>query len=214
MRQFRSRQLQNHLKELARNRGSVDDFSKHLRDKKRIYSLQDAILALNGLQQENVLQPEQIIEKKGSVARSSLPSSGEAPVQHGLNALLWEQTIREGDLTSLEKQRIRELYVSHAHFSLFRPSGIQKKDHERSKALEKVFQKSALDLTELDRFSHLHGTATKVMERVRNALEERKDTPHRQVMNSALTTYHNILSHLQDVRENQSDFRRILGHNG
>jgi len=198
------------FKELVRNRLSLGDFSRHVQRLREVYQLEDAILALNDLQSEGILPTEDVQTKKGMTARASTDSAVYAPIRHGLNILLWEQAIRKGDLTKHEKQRVRKMYAAHAHYSLFRPSGKPDADIGRMKTLERQFHEKALDLAEMSRFEHIRDTADKVAQRVLAALKERRDTPHRQVMNSALISFNNVLSHLKDSYDYKDDLRKVL----
>lgn len=211
--------MQGQLKELVRRRSSIEDFSRHVRRSQVAYRLEDALLALNGLQQESVLPAEEIhVDKKtGTTARAARDDSASyAPIQLGLNVLLWEQAIREGGFSTGEKERVRRLYLAHAQHSLFRQSKetdirMRKKEHERFKGLESSFNQAALELADLDGFDAIRSTAEKVHSRVRTALGRRMQTPHRYVMNRALESFNNLLVHLDSVRQFKDELRDALG---
>ncbi len=213
MTRFPSRALQRHLKQMTIHReGYFDKFSAHVQRRPRVYRLGDAIQALQGLQDERVLPIEQVEIRDGTSARSAPPSHAYAPIMHGLNVLLWEQAIRKGEFTSEEKRRVRELYNADAHCALIRPKEETTTDAEKAriKTLERKFDKAALELAELERFEHVRDTAKDVLKRVFEALKERRDTPHRGVMNSALNAFSNRLSHLDTCRENKDALGQVF----
>lgn len=215
MTRFPSRALQRHLKLMIIHREDYfGKFSDHVQRRRRVYRLTDAIQALQELQDERVLPIEQIETRGGTSARSAEPSHAYAPIMQGLNVLLWEQTIRNGEFTSEERRRVRELYNADAHCALVRPKEEITTDAEKAriKTLGKKFDKAALELAELKRFEHVRDTANKVLKRVFEALKERRDTPHRGVMNNALTAFSNRLSHLDTCRENKDVLRQVFPH--
>lgn len=214
MPRFPSRVLQRQLKEIARQPDKAfGSFCAHVQHRREVYGLGHAISALEGLQEEGILPAEEIqTSETGPTARSAVYSHTHGPIMHGLNVLLWEQVIRKGEFSSEEKRRVREFYAADAHRALFRPTGetLTEKDKTEAKKRTRHFDQAALNVAELELFEHIHQTADKVFRRVFSALEDRKDTPHRRVMNNALQGFQTLLGHLEFNRQYRDDVRKAL----
>ncbi|MBI2445547.1 hypothetical protein HYV43_04120 [Candidatus Micrarchaeota archaeon] len=211
MTRFPSRTLYRHLKRLSGEREAyVAKFCAHMQRRPQVYRIGEAILALNELVEEKVIPAEQIQTKNGPVILAVHEGSpAQEPVKHGLNVLLWEQAIRMGEFSTQERQRIRNMYTAHLHQSMLFPDE-KTTNWEYIRTRKREANGAVLDLVESERFEHIHEVATKVAERVRVAIRNRKDTPHRQLMGSALKIFDTMLTYLKDSHESRDKLREAF----